>query len=175
MFLGLTLEQWVSGATVVGVILALLTLAWQIKGQRNQLDESKKTRSAQVGHDYNNRLLDERFRVISRIMALSEMNSKPIQIGLKFDTDVNNLHLNEFDLDNYLSELETLSLFINDGVIGKKYAYELFGGQIHNVFTNNDVSNYIKNSIKSQPDLWDQLNKAHDTLEEYRKNKYKKP
>jgi len=172
MFLGLTLEQWVSGATVLGVLIALFTLAWQIKGQRNQLEETKKTRSAQVGHDYNIRLMEHEFRIVSRIMAISEINKKPIQIGIRFSTDVSKLQINEFDLDNYLSELETLSLFINDGVISIKYAYELFGGSVHNLYSNKDIANYIGNSRKSQSDLWDQLNKAHDKMLDYQKNKY---
>ena len=126
--------------TVIGIIIAIFTLAWRMQAGKKTLDVNNKTRSAQIAQEFNKTLLEDKFRMISRIMTLSKINKKSIRIGIEFKTDINQLQIHEFELDNYLSELETLSLFINDKVINIKYAYKLFGDQINNVFTNNEVS-----------------------------------
>lgn len=172
----ISFQQIVDVGTLVAVVIAILALAWQIKGQRMELMESKKTRSADIANDYNKKLLEDRFRIISRIISLSNDSKKSIQIGIGFQTDDSRFQINEFDLDNYLSELETLSLYVNDDVISVKYAYELFNNQIMDVFTNNDISNYIeksRTSDKSNLDLWDNLFKAKNVLTKYKIKKLK--
>ena len=169
-----SLQQLVSWATIIAVIVMIGALAWQIKGQTTQLAESKKSRSAQIANDYNKRFMEDRFRIITRIMTLSELNGKPVQITIGKSTDDKLLIIHEFDLDNYLTELETLSLFVNDGIISVKYAYELFGDQISAVFEDNIVSNYMTNIRKTEPDFWDNLYKANTTLREYKNKKLNK-
>ena len=168
------LEQLVDVGTFVGVIVAIGALAWQIKGQREDLNEVKKTRSAEIAHYYNKRLLEDRFLVISRIISLAEINSNPIHIGVGLHTKLADSTVNEFDLSNYLTEMETLGLFINDGVISEKYAYELFGDHIDSIFKNYDISSYMEDTRKIQNDFWDNLYKSHKTLADYKNKKLKK-
>lgn len=175
MPLGLSVEQWVSGATVVGVIIALITLAWQIKGQRNQLEENKKTRSAQIANDFMLKLNSQPYANILRTISLSELRQATISIDTGLPTDIQKQFLNEFDLVMYLTELETLSLFINDNVIEEKYSYEVFSDIIFMVFTNQSVSKYIDGTKKNRLDSYDQLKKTNIKLLEYRKKKINNP
>jgi len=183
-FLGLTSDEWVSGATVVGVLGAVIGLIIQLKSNKSQLKankeqmesnkeqllENKKSRSAQMAHDYSKNLLEKEHREVSRIIDKSD-NNKTITID-KVDTDEIRLTINTYQMDNYLSELETISLFINDEVIDVKYGYELFGDQINAVFENNDTLKYMNNcKVKPNEDAWDNLFTAHDTLIDYKNKK----
>jgi hypothetical protein len=169
-FLGLTLTQWVTGATVLGVLIALITLALQIKGQRSEVKENKKTRSAQVSYEFGKRLLEnDDFRQCSRMIDDAIKNKTKIIINENPTVEKSN-SINKIQLDNYLSELETLGLFINDGVISVKYGYELFGDQIDNVFTNDEIKTHVV-PTKAKTDLWDNLITVHDKLLKYETEK----
>lgn len=172
--LEITLEQLVSWATIGGVIVMIGALAIQIKGQKTELSETRKSRSAHIANDYDKRFMEDRFRIITRIISLAEINGKPIQITIGKPTNDSYLHIHEFDLDNYLSELETLGLFVIDGVISVKYAYELFGDQFNAVFEDNIISKYMKNIRITETDLWDNLYEAHKILCDYKDKKLKK-
>jgi len=169
----LSLEQWVPGATVVGVIIALVTLAWQIRGQKEQLKEDKKTRSAQIANDFMLKLSSKPFADVLRTISLSELRKSPISINTGLPTDIQHLTMNEFDLVVYLTELEILSLFINDNVIDEKYSYEVFSDTIFMVFSNKSISEYMNVHKNTRLDSFDQLMRANIKVLEYQKNKLK--
>ncbi|MHA7647345.1 hypothetical protein [Nitrosopumilus sp. S4] len=169
----MTIEQLVQIATIFGVIIALSTLAWQIKGQRTQLKEDKKARSIEIASNYIQRIFSEPYAIIIHTISYSELKNKPITIIGNGKTDVSSLVINEFELVKFLVEMEMLSLFINENNIETKYAYEVFSSVIFKIFNNNAIKDYMKQNTDAQSDNHDQLKNAYRKLLEYRNKKLK--
>lgn len=156
--------------STIGVIVAMGLVAFTVNKSKKQSVIDTRKKSAEIVITYNDRFLQDRFRFVSRAIDYSTKRKEKIKLITTGDTNAEILEVRELDLENYLSEFETIGLFVEDGILLTKHAYEMWSEQIQDIWKDVVVFGYMDNQHKGS-DMWDKLYDLKDKLDDFAKEK----
>jgi hypothetical protein len=168
-------EDYQYALILINSIVAIFAI-WKFRtafNQRtNQFTHGIKIESAKFLREYNAKFIEKGGDLydISRRIGLgipSKVDGKIKQeFKIKDDQDRNCIL-------NYLSELESVSIFYKEGIITIEQLYEAIGNQILDTFKINTIVDVIntERDEAEQVDLFDKLEATYYDLRDYQKNK----
>ncbi len=124
--------------------------------------QRKKVESAQLSFNLTQRLYEPKIEQIRVTLANAITKKATITFKIQDISELNVVSMSEDKIDDYLNELEQIGLFVNKGVLGKEFAYQMFGYQFVSVWEFEPIKEYIKKCRTTyQKDLWNQFEKAY--------------
>jgi hypothetical protein len=155
------MTEWLIG--LGGLIVTILIFSYT-QWQRKRVD------SAQLTLNLTQRLYEPKIEKIRAKISFAITAKQTIKI--QNETEMMELTITEDEINEYLNELEQIGLFLNQGVLGKEFAYQMFGYQFVSVWEYKPIVEYIKEERKvTQKDLWDQFEKAYKKFKKEQKKR----
>lgn len=158
---GLEDLKWILPTTAL-VVTIIIFIVTQLK--------TKRLESAKLIFDIEARFLEKENMEISKQMDEHLYKNVTLNVGAD-ETDGNRRKIY-----NYLSELEVVCQFHEEGVLTTPQVYELLGSGIIDVMRIDPIVDLIESDRKKlhQDDLYDNLQKTFGIMIDYQKKKFEK-
>lgn len=125
------------GITASGVFVSVIIFSIQIW-------QKKKIESA----DFTLRLIKKIYDDNRKMISLINFNEEnPFNVKL----------YNPIVLDRFLGELETVAMYTRDGIVNKKYAYEMFSTIITSVHNDTQIQEFLNRERKKDQEMYSNI------------------
>jgi len=157
-FIGTTVSAYAAAAGVI------VTLGISMFNNRKK----RIITSVKLTHELNQIFSDPKFDKTRNIIEQTINENKPLLITRDGLPQPMTYVISEKEIDDYLSELELIAMYVNKKALDLDIAYNAFASAFESIYGHNDIRTHIEKSKSEQSDYWNDFEKAVTKFRKYR-------
>ena len=136
-----------AGISASGVFVSMIFFTIQIR-------QKKKVESA----DFTLRLIKKIYNDHKDMIDLIHANGNEPEEILEYDIN---------QLERFLGEIETVSMFVKDKVVNRKYAYEMFSTVIETIRDDQQIQQHLTNTRDEDPEMYSNIAWLDENIDDW--------